>query len=71
MIVERRTRGQPVVALVLVLGSWVGARALAWEHAIHAAEDVIAHEAGAARPALMRAARALIGGHGRAAGHAR
>ncbi|MBC2663891.1 hypothetical protein H7F51_00005, partial [Novosphingobium flavum] len=27
--------------------------------------------AGAARPALMRAARALIGGHGRAAGHAR
>ena len=34
MMIERRSRGQPLVALVMVLGGWVGARAMAWESAI-------------------------------------
>lgn len=39
MILERRTRGQPLLALVLILGGWIGARGYAWEGAIYAREE--------------------------------
>ena len=35
MMLERRSRGQPVLFMGLMLVSWVGARAFAWEHALN------------------------------------
>lgn len=40
MIIESRSRGQPLLALVLVIGGWIGVRALAWDQALRAEEAV-------------------------------
>jgi len=57
MILERRTRGQPLVALVLILGGWIGARGYAWERVIHARQEAQARaevEAEAGRESASR-----------------
>lgn len=41
MILESRSRGQPLLALVLLMGGWVGARAFAWEHAFDREEKAL------------------------------
>ena len=45
MILESRTRGQPLVALILVLGAWIGARGLVWEKALHTMDEMAAGSA--------------------------
>jgi len=61
MILERRTRGQPLLALVLILGGWIGARGYAWEGALHAREEAKARaEAQAAEPIDAARAATLI-----------
>jgi hypothetical protein len=66
MMLERRTRGQPLLALALVLAGWVGARAMAWEHALDRASADVA-EAAALRLAADRDGTP-VPGHARA-GH--
>jgi hypothetical protein len=48
MILERRTRGQPLLVLGMVLTCWVGARAFAWEHALNRASAEVARAEGTA-----------------------
>ena len=61
MILERRTRGQPLLALILVLGGWIGARGYAWERTWHAedaqAERHAAQNADDRAPVLIRNGR--------------
>lgn len=59
MILESRSRGQPLLALVLIVGGWIGARALAWDHALEREQAILRAQA-APSPALLSAPRRAL-----------
>lgn len=57
MILRRRTRGEPLVALVVLLAGWVGARVLAWDQVFDAERGgPVASSAPAVAPGRLPAA---------------
>ncbi len=57
MIIESRSRGQPLLALVLLVGGWIGMRAFYWEQALDA-QDGAQQQAAAFAPGAANLAQA-------------